>query len=346
MFRSIVVSLLMLVIVSGAALAQDAAEERAIFVGPYQVICTGVGPQMCMLVKDSPDGEYQLFYGAIEGFEYDPGFEYELLITVAEVENPPADVSNLSYTLVEVVSMTRVLTSNLWLLESYLNADGELVNTLADTPITLEFIDNGVSGSAGCNSYFGSVALDESNITISDVASTLMMCAPDGLMNQESAYLQDLPTVATYAITGDQLQMSNADGDLALTFSAREPEPLVGTNWVLTGYLVGGDAVAGVLADVEITAMFDAEGGLSGSAGCNNYSASYTASNGMLTLSPAVSTRMACTTPNGVMDQESAYLTALANVVFYQIRANSLDLLDANGSALLSFQATPMTDSV
>jgi heat shock protein HslJ len=133
--------------------------------------------------------------------------------------------------------------------------------------------------------------------------------------------------------------MSNAAGDLALTFSVQEPQPLVGTNWVLTSYLVGGDAVAGVLPDVEVTAVFDEEGNLTGSAGCNTYSATYTASNGMLTLTPAVSTKMACTTPEGVMDQESFYLNALGSIVFYQIRANSLDLLDANGNALLSFQA-------
>jgi heat shock protein HslJ len=234
--------------------------------------------------------------------------------------------------------MTRVLESNQWLLESYRNAEGAMVDTLADTPVTLEFTFDGIGGSAGCNSYFGGVTLDGSAITISDIISTLMLCAPDNLMNQEAAYLQTLATVAAYTITDDQLQMTNAAGEMVLTFTASEPEPLIGTNWVLTSYLVGGDAVAGVLPDVEVTAMFDAQGGLSGSAGCNSYSAGYTDADGMLSVGPAVSTRMACA-PESVMGQEIAYLSALENIVFYQIRANRLDLLDANGSVLLSFQA-------
>jgi heat shock protein HslJ len=330
--------MLIMLAISSAALAQGMNEERAMIVGPSRVICTGVGPQWCLQVKDSSDSDYQLFYSPIEGFDYQPGFEYELRVAVSEVENPPADASNLSYALIEVVSMTRVLESNQWLLESYRNAEGAMVDTLADTPVTLEFTFDGIGGSAGCNSYFGGVTLDGSAITISDIISTLMLCAPDNLMNQEAAYLQTLATVAAYTITDDQLQMTNAAGEMVLTFTASVPEPLIGTNWVLTSYLVGGDAVAGVLPDVEVTAMFDAQGGLSGSAGCNSYSAGYTDADGMLSVGPAVSTRMACA-PESVMGQEIAYLSALENIVFYQIRANRLDLLDANGSVLLSFQA-------
>ncbi len=339
MFRLIIVSFVLIVLVTGAALAQDAAEERRLYVGPNRVICTGVGPQLCLQVKDSPEGEYTLFYSMIEGFDYQPGFDYELLVSVTEVENPPADASSLEYTLVEVISMSRSLEHNQWLLDSYVNADGETVMVLPDdVAITLAIRGNEVSGSAGCNFYFGVATIDGTAINISEIGSTLMLCAPDALMNQETDYLAILATVATYEIEDDQLHLSNAAGDIVLTFAVNEPEALVGTTWVLTSYLVGGDAVAPALPDVEVTAQFDAEGSLKGSAGCNTYSASVTIGDGFLSIGPAVSTRMACA-PESVMGQESAYLTALENIIFYQIRADELHLLDANGNVLLSFQA-------
>ena len=44
-----------------------------------------------MLVKENPDEKYSLFYDQIEGFDYQEGFEYELVVQEEEVENPPAD---------------------------------------------------------------------------------------------------------------------------------------------------------------------------------------------------------------------------------------------------------------
>ena len=44
----------------------------------------------------------------LEGFDYEEGFEYELEVQVDPVENPPADGSSLSYTLVEVIDKQSV----------------------------------------------------------------------------------------------------------------------------------------------------------------------------------------------------------------------------------------------
>ena len=63
-----------------------------------------------MQVKTSLDNDYNLFYDQIEGFEFEPGYEYELLVLVEPVENPPADASTLKYSLVEEVSKTPAST--------------------------------------------------------------------------------------------------------------------------------------------------------------------------------------------------------------------------------------------
>src|SRR5690606_37057207 len=81
----------------------SAGEEITLYVGPELVGCVGAGPMKCMLVKENPEDDYTYFYSQIEGFEFEPGYEYELRVQVTPVENAPADASSLKYTLVEVV---------------------------------------------------------------------------------------------------------------------------------------------------------------------------------------------------------------------------------------------------
>ncbi len=61
---------------------QPSAEGEVItmYVGPELIECTGVAPQTCMQVKMNPDDNYTLFYNPIEGFTFEPGNEYELLV--------------------------------------------------------------------------------------------------------------------------------------------------------------------------------------------------------------------------------------------------------------------------
>lgn len=80
--------------------------EKTIFVGAEKVECEGVGPQECLLVKESVDGDWELFYDEIVGFTWEAGFEYELRIRVDQVENPPADGSSILWTLLDVVAKT------------------------------------------------------------------------------------------------------------------------------------------------------------------------------------------------------------------------------------------------
>jgi hypothetical protein len=82
--------------------------EKTLYVGAELVDCVGVGPMQCMLVKENPEDEYQLFYSEIEGFTFEPGYTYELRVLVEPVANAPADASSLKYTLIEVVSQEPV----------------------------------------------------------------------------------------------------------------------------------------------------------------------------------------------------------------------------------------------
>jgi len=91
------------------------------------------------------------------------------------------------------------------------------------------------------------------------------------------------------------------------------------------------------LPDTTITASFGAGGTLTGSDGCNRYSASYQVDGSALSISPGISTMMAC--PEPIMGQAQEYMVALAAVASYQIQDDALELRDAADNMVLTFSA-------
>lgn len=90
---------------------------------------------------------------------------------------------------------------------------------LSGTMITIEFSDDQVSGSAGCNHYEGSYQARENSLSVDNVFSTEMGCLePTGILEQETAYLTALRVATTYQITADRLEMFDEAGAQVLVF--------------------------------------------------------------------------------------------------------------------------------
>lgn len=338
-------------------------ETITLYVGPELVDCVGVAPRQCMQVKYSPDGQWQNFFDPISGFDFESGYEYELLVEKSVVENPPADASKFTYKLLEIVSKMPVtptpgavttapdLEGVVWQLQSMADASGETVDAMTDVLLTATFNNGQLSGNGGCNTYFGTYAADASSLTIKPAGTTMMACAED-VMAQEQAYMAALATSASYKVTGDKLEIMNADGTVVLTFTAQMQPSLAGSEWSATFYNNGKGAVVNVLPGTTITAVFGADNTLSGSAGCNQYSTTYTIDGNDMIISGAIATtRMAC--EQAVMDQEMAYLAALPTTASYSIVNGELDLRTTEGAqvasyteAVMSAEATPETTEV
>jgi heat shock protein HslJ len=225
-----------------------------------------------------------------------------------------------------------------WELDSYLDAQGQVVNALPDAQATLEFAAGQLSGSNGCNRYFASYTQDGKNLTLGPAGSTRMACE-EARMTQESAFMVALGKVAAYRLKAARLELLDAEGKVQLTFSVQEPLPLAGTTWAMTSLNNGQQAVVSTLEGVDVTAIFESGDRVGGSAGCNAYSAEYKVNGSSLTISQAVSTLMACETPAGVMEQEAAYLKALENAAAFKVRGSTLEIYDAGGILILSFSA-------
>lgn len=94
---------LTLALVGCDPLGPEYLEEREVTVGPTLAKCYGVGLQSCMVV----DGNF--FYDGIEGFDYEPGYNYRLLIGKYDPwggGEPPQDAGQYAYRLIEQLEKT------------------------------------------------------------------------------------------------------------------------------------------------------------------------------------------------------------------------------------------------
>lgn len=77
---------------------------KTLFVAPQKVDCMGAAPQKCLQIRESADQNWENFYGNIQNFDYQEGYNYKVKVQVTELENPPQDASSLVYTLIEILS--------------------------------------------------------------------------------------------------------------------------------------------------------------------------------------------------------------------------------------------------
>jgi heat shock protein HslJ/LysM repeat protein len=209
---------------------------------------------------------------------------------------------------------------------------------LPETSITASFEQDGVlSGSDGCNRYNAAYQIAGDQLTITPGAGTMMAC-PEPIMKQATDYIAALASATAYQMQADTLALSDADGNVVATFTA-QPSSLGGTSWVVLSYNNGKQAVVSVIVGTELTALFGEDGALSGSAGCNNYTGSYQVDDQNISIGPLATTRMMCSEPEGIMEQESQYLAALESAATYRMEGDGLELRTADGALAAAFEA-------
>jgi heat shock protein HslJ len=109
------------------------------------------------------------------------------------------------------------LTGTKWSLVSY--GEASSVTQAVSGATTLDFGGDGkISGKAGCNSYGGRYTINGTDLKFGEVISTLMACADENLMRQESEYLMALQSAAAFEMSGDRLVIHYDSNQSVLTF--------------------------------------------------------------------------------------------------------------------------------
>lgn len=170
--------------------------------------------------------------------------------------------------------------------------------------------DGRVSGNSGCNQYSGTYRTDGSSITITNIASTMMMCAGPGA-DVEALFLKGLNSATAWQRTEDgHLEIAAAVAIVAEPGVAEGPPTeapgveIPGSSWVLVEMNGTAD-----LAHIVPTLAFGTDGTVSGFAGCNTFRGSYTPDGH---IGEFASTKIACQPPASLIEFD--YLKALSDV--------------------------------
>lgn len=194
--------------------AKSCEETQNLYVADHLVDCTGVGPQKCMLIKEKLADQWQNFYGNIEGFTYEEGYQYLLRVKVSKVKNPPADGSSLIYTLDQIVEKKKI-EKEITLENDWKVVSMEGFNDLTIQP-TIKFnaTEGSVTGFAGCNNFMGKYDPATKSMSLGQMGMTRKMC-PD--MSVEDQFTKLLGQISYYKIERKDLMFYNAKDEVLMT---------------------------------------------------------------------------------------------------------------------------------
>lgn len=104
-----------------------------------------------------------------------------------------------------------------WHLTAY--ADDDFASVPFAVSATLRLEDGAATGSSGCNTFNGSYMVEGDRLAFDEQFELTRAACPDEIASRvENGYLAALPQVATWAMEGEQLVLSAADGARLLVF--------------------------------------------------------------------------------------------------------------------------------
>ena len=218
---------------------------------------------------------------------------------------------------------------------------------------TLAFLSDYIAaGLAACRTYVVHFRVDYERLSFpaKSMAGTTKGCSEEQL-ELEGNYTDQLSLSDDYSVEetadGRLLRIRTRNGEVLLYEPLKVPDvQVLQGRWSLTTLIEPREAKTGrtrhlrptdVIVGTDVTIQFR-EGAVSGSAGCNTYSAPVNIDGTGITVGAATVTRAWCDDPAGLMDQERLYLDILGRVKDFRIFGDQLAIQTDKGEQLL-FQA-------
>jgi heat shock protein HslJ len=267
----------------------------------------------------------------------------------------PAEVAATSQSEVQNALNPYPLAATAWELDS-IGPPEQPVPLVPDSRANVVYFWDRYGGFDGCNWFLGVYSATASGeLRNQRPARTTNICGPEELYTQAALFGSSLENATHYLIEGEQLIQNTAGEQRLLTFNPATPMPMLGTEWSLVLWWQADRQLWTPVIPTTKTTITFAEGGqASGSGGCNNYTVSYEgdlqiekvidstttfAELPTLTFGPVASQMATCPEPEGIMDQEQAFFTALGSVAYYFKLGGMLLLLDDTGTPFLALAA-------
>lgn len=222
-----------------------------------------------------------------------------------------------------------------WNLVSFAGPQG-VTPAAAGPTATLRFGTGGtLDGTTGCNNFRGTFTSAGDSLTIEVGPMTQMACTDPAVAVQEQALLAGLPRVARFESRDAGLTLSDGSGAVLFEY-AEGVTGIAGTAWRATGVNTGTGVETTALTEM-LTAVFGTDSRISGSGGCNTFSAAYTESGDSISITGLTATESACAPDVTALEQK--YFAALQAATTLEIRGDLLTLRDAGGSTQVAFRA-------
>jgi heat shock protein HslJ len=202
-----------------------------------------------------------------------------------------------------------------------------------DTRVSLAFSADSLAMVAGCNTHMGGYSIEDGELVVPALASTLMMCDDEAM--QQDAWIAEL-LGGSPQISLDGSTLSLVSPDVTLTMIDRSAidasSELIGGTWAIDS-LESADSST---AAPEGAHMAADDGRLYVATGCNRGSASLTVEDGnAIVVGPMALTMMAC--EQELMDWEQSLLAFLGQPLTYTLTGEDLVLDNGSEQLLLHF---------
>ncbi|NIG52310.1 META domain-containing protein [Chitinophaga sp. Cy-1792] len=317
-------------------------KTEVMYVKESKVPCTGVAPMECLQVKTANESDWSNLYQNIQGFNYTPGYQYKLLVMVSPVKNPPADGSSIKYTLKKILEKKKVtintgaspfVAGKRWTLEQMNGV------TLDGDKIWLEFEagKNRYHGNGGCNGIGGEAKVNEAAgiVSFTRGMSTMMACINEQDMRNETNFQRALEgKTYNYRVEDGHLNFYG-NGRLMLSFkqtgndqsSNEQPDVWTFISSKKWNLIKLGD---NTLTESGIWLEFDVKKDrFFGSGGCNRINGGMKKTKSTVSLTQAISTRMACSPE--IMKREHEFLQAIGGQTFkFDVAEQTLNFYQKN----------------
>jgi heat shock protein HslJ len=118
---------------------------------------------------------------------------------------------------------TSPLPKTAWMLQSYLSAQGSPITVIDGTEVSAEFGSDGrLTGFGGCNRYSTNYLVNGSTLATGEISATTLTCTiPFSTNAQETRIFALFPMASHYTISGNQLILQEADGQVLMIFGMR-----------------------------------------------------------------------------------------------------------------------------
>jgi heat shock protein HslJ len=207
------------------------------------------------------------------------------------------------------------------------------------------FGDRQIRGSDGCNAYGGPYTTDTNgSISLGALSMTAVGC-PGLVGDIASAYDTALGKMASYTVKADSLTLFDASGRPVVRYERNAPPPLAGVTWEVFGYRDGPvddkRAVVGLVPGSMITAIFHANGTITGSTGCGSYEARFELTSTTFLVEPPFTIPSTCASP--IKRQTHDYFGALLSTTAWKFSGPAFQLLNASATVAVTFAPGPST---